>query len=168
MLALSNRLTIGEMASRSGVRTSTLRYYEARGLISSERTTGGQRRFAWETLRRVAVIRAAQILGLTLEEIRRALNKLPKARTRDRRDWERLSQAWRGSLDGRIAELKALRDRLSGCIGCGCLSLESCGLFNPDDRASGAGAGAHYLFGRVPDPHQEQAATLAGCGKTIR
>ena len=154
MQALPNRLTIGEMATRSGVRTSTLRYYEARGLISSERSGGGQRRYARETLRRVAVIRAAQILALTLDEIRRALDELPEARTPDRHDWERLSQTWRSSLDGRIAELEALRDRLSGCIGCGCLSLENCGIFNPGDRAAGAGAGAHYLFGEAPDPEQ--------------
>ena len=152
MRSLTNRLTIGEVASRSGVRTSTLRYYEERGLISSERTSGGQRRYARETLRRVAVIRAAQILGLTLEEIRTALNELPQARTPNRHDWERLSQTWRSSLDGRIAELEALRDRLSGCIGCGCLSLENCGIFNPGDRAADAGAGPQYLFGEAPEP----------------
>ena len=158
MPALPNRLTIGEMASRSGVRTSTLRYYEERGLIASERTAGGQRRYARETLRRVAVIRAAQILGLSLEQIRSALNALPQARTPNRFDWERLSQTWRGSLDGRIAELEALRDRLSGCIGCGCLSLENCSLFNPGDRAAGAGTGAHYLFGETPDPGPEHTS----------
>ncbi len=152
MRSLTNRLTIGDVASRSGVRTSTLRYYEERGLISSERTSGGQRRYARETLRRVAVIRAAQILGLTLEEIRTALNELPQARTPNRHDWERLSQTWRSSLDGRIAELEALRDRLSGCIGCGCLSLENCGIFNPGDRAADAGAGPQYLFGEAPEP----------------
>ena len=152
MTALPNRLTIGEIASRSGVRTSTLRYYEERGLITSERTMGGQRRYARETLRRVAVIRAAQILGLTLEQIRSALNALPQARTPNRHDWERLSQTWRGSLDRRIAELEALQDRLSGCIGCGCLSLENCSLFNPSDRAADAGAGAQYLFDEAPDP----------------
>ena len=146
MPALPSKLTIGEVASRSGVRTSALRYYEERGLISSERTTGGQRRYARETLRRVAVIRAAQVLGLSLEEIRTALGELPQARTPDERDWERLSQTWRGTLDSRIAELEALRDRLSGCIGCGCLSLERCALFNPDDRAASAGTGAQYLF----------------------
>ena len=154
MQALPNRLTIGEMATRSGVRTSTLRYYEARGLISSERSAGGQRRYARETLRRVAVIRAAQILGLTLDEIRRALDELPEARTPDHHDWERLSQTWRSSLDGRITEFEALRDRLSGCIGCGCLSLENCGIFDPGDRAASAGASAHYLFGEAPDPEQ--------------
>ena len=146
MPALPGKLTIGEVASRSGVRTSALRYYEERRLISSERTTGGQRRYARETLRRVAVIRAARVLGLTLEEIRTALNELPRGRTPNEHDWERLSQTWRGSLDSRIAELEALRDRLSGCIGCGCLSLERCALFNPDDRAASAGTGAQYLF----------------------
>ena len=146
MPALPSELTIGEVASRSGVRTSALRYYEERGLISSERTAGGQRRYARETLRRVAVIRAAQVLGLSLEEIRAALRELPRARTPDEHDWERLSQAWRGTLDTRITALEALRDRLSGCIGCGCLSLERCALFNPDDRAASSGLGARYLF----------------------
>ena len=145
MPALPDKLTIGEVASRSGVRTSTLRYYEERGLISSERTTGGQRRYARETLRRVAVIRAAQVLGLSLEEIRTALSELPRARVPDEGDWERLSQTWRGTLDARITELEALRDRLLGCIGCGCLSLERCALFNPGDRAAGGGSGAQYL-----------------------
>ena len=159
MPALPNRLTIGEMASRSGVRTSTLRYYEERGLISSERTTGGQRRYARETLRRVAVIRAAQVLGFTLEEIRQALKELPRARTPDQHDWEHLSQSWRSRLDGRIAELEALRDRLSRCIGCGCLSLERCALFNPGDRAASAGAGAHYLFGSAPSPDRGETPT---------
>ena len=144
--ALPSKLTIGEVASRSGVRTSALRYYEERGLITSERTTGGQRRYARETLRRVAVIRAAQVLGLTLEEIQTALSELPRARTPDEHDWERLSHTWQGTLDTRIAELEALRDRLSGCIGCGCLSLERCALFNPGDRAANAGSGAQYLF----------------------
>ena len=152
MPSLPNMLTIGQLASRSGVRTSALRYYEERGLISSERTSGRQRRYARESLRRVAVIRAAQVLGLTLEEIRTALDELPQARTPDRRDWERLSQTWRSSLDGRIAELEALRDRLSGCIGCGCLSLENCSLFNPGDQAAEAGAGARYIVGSAPDP----------------
>jgi MerR family redox-sensitive transcriptional activator SoxR len=151
MPTLPSSLTIGDLAARSGVRTSALRFYESRGLISSQRTAGNQRRYARETLRRVAVIRAAQILGLTLEEIDRALTRLPGARTPNRRDWERLSATWRSLLDGRITELEALRDKLSGCIGCGCLSLESCSLFNPDDRAANRGAGAQYLIGDSPD-----------------
>ena len=158
MTALPNKLTIGETAARSGVRTSALRYYESLGLIASERTAGDQRRYARETLRRIAVIRAAQLLGLTLREIRIALNELPQARTPDRHDWQRLSQSWRGSLDQRIADLQALRDRLSGCIGCGCLSLESCALFNPADRAAQAGTGAQYLLGEAPDPEEERAS----------
>ncbi len=151
MPALPKSLSIGDLADRSGVRTSALRFYESRGLISSQRTPGNQRRYGRETLRRVAVIRAAQILGLSLEEIERALSQLPDARTPNRRDWERLSGTWRGLLDGRIEELEALRDKLSGCIGCGCLSLETCSLFNPDDRAAGRGAGARYLVGDSPD-----------------
>ena len=151
MPALPNSLTIGEIAARSGVNTSALRYYESRGLIASERTASGHRRYARDTLRRVAVIRAAQLLGLTLEEIRKALNELPEARTPDRQDWERLSQTWRSSLDSRIADLEALRDKLSGCIGCGCLSLQNCSLFNPGDQAAEIGPGAQYLFGDAPD-----------------
>ncbi len=157
-LALPTRLTIGETAARSGVRTSALRYYESLGLIASERTAGDQRRYARETLRRIAVIRAAQLLGLTLREIRLALNELPRGRTPDRHDWQRLSQTWRGSLDQRIADLQALRDRLSGCIGCGCLSLESCALFNPADRAARAGAGARYLVSDAPNPESERGS----------
>ena len=156
--ALPHRLTIGETAARSGVRTSALRYYESLGLIASERTAGDQRRYARETLRRIAVIRAAQLLGLTLREIRLALNELPRGRTPDRHDWQRLSQTWRGSLDQRIADLQALRDRLSGCIGCGCLSLESCALFNPADRAARAGAGARYLVGDPRNPESERGS----------
>ncbi|MCY3895236.1 MAG: redox-sensitive transcriptional activator SoxR [Chloroflexi bacterium] len=158
MPALPNTLTIGQTAARSGVRTSALRYYESLGLVTSERTAGDQRRYARETLRRIAVIRAAQLLGLTLREIRVALNELPEARTPDQHDWQRLSQSWRGSLDQRIADLQALRDRLSGCIGCGCLSLETCALFNPADRAAQAGAGARYLVGEKPDPGAERAS----------
>ena len=151
MPALPKSLTIGDLADRSGVRTSALRFYETRGLINSQRTEGNQRRYARDTLRRVAVIRAAQILGLTLQEIERALSQLPDARTPNRRDWERLSTTWRDLLDGRIQELEALRDRLSGCIGCGCLSLETCSLLNPEDQAANLGVGARYLIGDSPD-----------------
>ncbi len=151
MQALPNILTIGDLAARSGVRTSALRFYESRGLISSQRTAGNQRRYGREMLRRVAVIRAAQILGLSLEEIERSLSQLPKARTPNRRDWERLSVTWRSVLDDRIAALETVREKLSGCIGCGCLSLESCSLFNPDDRAARRGPGARYLIGDSPD-----------------
>jgi MerR family redox-sensitive transcriptional activator SoxR len=145
-------LTVGELANRSGVATSALRFYESRGLISSERTAGNQRRFPRSTLRRVAFIRAAQAVGLTLEEIGAALEQLPAGRNPNKDDWERLSAAWRERLQDRIADLVLLRDELTGCIGCGCLSLETCALFNPDDRASNAGAGPRYLLGDSPEP----------------
>ena len=150
MPALPNSITIGDLAARSGVRTSALRFYESRGLITSQRTAGNQRRYARSTARRVAVIRAAQVLGLTLDEIEGALSQLPEARTPNRTDWERLSVLWSRLLDDRIAGLEALRDRLSDCIGCGCLSLESCGLLNQGDRAARMGAGARYLVGDSP------------------
>ena len=147
----SRLLTIGELAERAGVRTSTLRFYESRGLISSERTEGNQRRYARPTLRRVAVIRAAQALGLPLRQIRDALSRLPQSRTPNKRDWERLSRSWRHVLDERIGELERLRNDLTGCIGCGCLSLRKCALFNPGDRVAERGAGARYLLGDRPE-----------------
>ena len=138
-------LTIGELAQRCGVATSALRYYEERGLIASERTTGNQRRYARATLRAVSVIRAAQEVGLTLNEIGLALDSLPETRTATKDDWAKLALGWRDQMDQRIAALEALRDDLSGCIGCGCLSLTACALLNPGDRASETGTGATYL-----------------------
>jgi MerR family transcriptional regulator, redox-sensitive transcriptional activator SoxR len=143
-------ITIGGLASRSGVRTSALRFYEEQGLITSERTDGNQRRYPREALRRVAVIRAAQVVGLSLQQIRATLDSLPNARTPSHRDWEKLSATWQGQLDDRIEELQRLRDKLSGCIGCGCLSLEKCALFNKDDQAASGGSGARYLLGDEP------------------
>ncbi len=140
-------LTVGELAARSGVATSALRFYEQRGLLSADRTEGNQRRFHRSTLRRVAVIKAAQSVGLTLGEIADALDSLPEGRTPTKKDWSRLSESWRNELDGRIAELQALRNDLTGCIGCGCLSLQTCALFNTDDTAAARGAGARYLLG---------------------
>jgi len=140
-------LTIGDVASRTGVATSALRYYEERGLISSLRTEGNQRRFPRAVIRTVSVIRAAQEVGLTLNEISDALASLPGGRTPTTADWSRLAKGWRDDLDHRIAELEALRDDLGGCIGCGCLSLKSCALFNPEDRAAAGGTGARYLVG---------------------
>ena len=140
-------LTIGEVAQRTGIATSALRYYEDRGLIESVRTDGNQRRYERSVIRRVSVIRAAQEVGLTLNEISAALDSLPNARTPTKSDWTKLARGWRASLDERIAELEALRDDLGDCIGCGCLSLRSCALFNPDDRASESGTGARYLMG---------------------
>ena len=140
-------LTIGDLARRSGVATSALRFYEEQGLISSERTAGGQRRFARSTLRRVALIRAAQRVGLPLSEVAEALSALPHDRTPTKRDWQRLSARWQARLDAQVAAMQALRDDLAGCIGCGCLSLTSCTLFNPTDVAATLGSGPRYLLG---------------------
>jgi len=144
-------LTIGEAARRCGVATSTLRFYEQRGLISSIRNAGNQRRYHRATLRRISVIRVAQTLGLTLEEIAEALATLPDGRTPTKRDWERLSTTWRRQLDSRIATLQRMRENLSSCIGCGCLSLKSCALYNTADRAAKRGAGPRYLLGDSAD-----------------
>jgi MerR family redox-sensitive transcriptional activator SoxR len=138
-------LSIGEVAARSGVATSALRFYEAQGLLASQRTSGNQRRYQRAVLRRVALIRAGRAAGIPLERIRSALDTLPAGRTPSRRDWERLSRAWRSDLDEQIAMLHAVRDRLTTCIGCGCLSIDACTLLNPDDEAGGLGSGAHYI-----------------------
>jgi MerR family transcriptional regulator, redox-sensitive transcriptional activator SoxR len=143
-------LTIGEVAERSGVATSALRFYEKEGLIDSTRTTGGQRRYHRDVLRRVAFIRAAQHVGLSLDDIRDSLASLPDNRTPTAADWERLSRSWRPLLDDRIHELERLRDRLDSCIGCGCLSLKACRLANPHDVAANLGPGPRYLLGDKP------------------
>ena len=138
-------LTIGEVADRSGVASSALRFYEAQGLIASHRTSGNQRRYSRAVLRRIALIQGGRAAGIPLEQIRAALATLPVDRTPTRRDWERLSRGWRDDVDRRIATLQALRNRLTTCIGCGCLSIDACTLLNPDDEAAEIGAGAHYL-----------------------
>lgn len=140
-------LTIGEVAERSDVEPSALRFYESRGLIAAGRSSGGQRRYSREVLRRVAFIRVAQRVGLTLGEIGEALDRLPDGRTPTPRDWARVSSAWRDRLDERISILKGLRDDLSSCIGCGCLSLSKCALYNPDDGAAQLGPGPRFLLG---------------------
>lgn len=140
-------LTIGELANRAGVATSALRFYESKGLIESERTGGNQRRYPRATLRRVSLIRAAQEVGLSLSEVAAALETLPHHRTPTKKDWERLSRSWREHLDHQIAELENLRDELTDCIGCGCLSLKSCAIFNPADAAAARGSGPRYLLG---------------------
>ena len=144
-------LPVGELAARAGVRTSALRFYESEGLIPSTRTSGNQRRYRREVLRRVAFIRAAQAIGLSLEDIRSALDSLPSARTPNRRDWKRLSGTWRKVLDDRIAALERLRDSLESCIGCGCLSLDSCRLYNTGDHLADLGPGARLLVGDVTE-----------------
>jgi MerR family redox-sensitive transcriptional activator SoxR len=147
-------MTIGEVAERSGVAPSALRFYEAEGLISSERTSGGQRRFHRDVLRRVAFVRVAQRVGLSLGEVHEALATLPESRNPTQADWNRLAQAWRPRLDEQIAVLERLRDDLVGCIGCGCLSFKICALYNPGDRAAAFGTGPRYLLGDESDvPH---------------
>ena len=141
-------LTIGELSQRSGVAASAIRYYEDRGLVSPRRTTGNQRRYPRATLRRLAFIRTAQRVGLTLEEIDAALATLPSNRTPTKADWTRLSRGWRPRLDARIAQLERLRDTLDSCIGCGCLSLRRCALSNPGDVVAPRGPGPVFLEGR--------------------
>jgi len=150
-------LTIGALAARSGVAPSALRFYESIGLIASERSPGGHRLFPRSMLRRVAFVRIAQRLGLSLEEVGDALATLPSDRTPTRAQWARLSRSWRGRLDERIAALESLRDDLTGCIGCGCLSLQRCRLYNPDDGAAALGAGPRYRRGDDPEDGAEGA-----------
>lgn len=138
-------LTVGEAARRSGFAPSALRYYEGIGLIHSTRTAGNQRRYPRPVLRRLAFIAAARHLGLTLEEIKEALDRLPRGRTPTRADWNKLSRAWRSRLDAEIVALEQLRDRLDNCIGCGCLSLKECRISNPADVAARRGPGARFL-----------------------
>jgi MerR family transcriptional regulator, redox-sensitive transcriptional activator SoxR len=141
----NKQLTVGEVARRSGVAVSTLHFYEAKGLIQSFRTSGNQRRYAREVLRRVAIIRVAQRTGMELEGIRKALKSLPRERTPNTQDWKKLSANWKNELNERIERLTRLRDQLDGCIGCGCLSMEACPLRNPWDRLAKDGPGPRLL-----------------------
>lgn len=148
---MAELLTIGDVARRSGVASSALRFYEERGLITSERAGSGHRRYPRPVLRRIAFIVFAQRIGLSLEEIGAELAKLPPDRAPTRRDWSRLSQGWTARIDERIAELERLRRGLTECTGCGCLSLDRCRLANPEDRAARLGAGPRYWVGD-PEP----------------
>src|SRR3954447_24537460 len=143
---MARELTIGELSARSGMSQSALRFYERKGLIAADRSHGNQRRYPRVTLRRVALVQAGKAAGIPLERIREALDTLPADRQATKRDWERLSRHWREELDARIATLEAVRGRLTGCIGCGCLSLRRCALLNPADEAAERGPGAHYLL----------------------
>jgi MerR family redox-sensitive transcriptional activator SoxR len=154
-------LTIGELSTRSGVSDSALRFYERKGLIAARRTQGNQRRYPSVVLRRVAVIQAGKAAGISLEEIRSALESLPEGKAPTKRDWERLSSRWRAEIAERVRTLEALQTRLTTCIGCGCLSLKTCGLLNPDDEAAKLGAGAHYLRLGSPREHRRPRATRA-------
>lgn len=145
---MSDRLTVSQVADRSGFAASALRYYERQGLITADRTDGGQRRYDRSVLRRLAFIAAARHVGLTLDEIRESLALLPDERTPTKADWTRISRSWRRRLDAEIAALEKLRDGLTGCIGCGCLSLQRCRISNPQDIVAPEGPGAVFL----PEP----------------
>lgn len=143
-------LTVGELAARGSLAVSALHFYERQGLITSRRTSGNQRRYRRDTLRRVALIRIAQRAGIPLAEVRAALAELPDGRAPTRRDWERLARRWRSDLDERIRRLEQLRDGFTGCIGCGCLSIDLCALANPHDQLGAQGAGPRRLLGDAP------------------
>lgn len=144
-------LAIGDVSARSGINPSAIRFYEQEGLVHSTRTSGGQRRYERDVLRRLAFIRVAQRVGLSLDEVRAALATLPEQRTPNARDWASLSRAWKPRLDEQIALLQGLREQLTSCIGCGCLSLRACALYNPDDGAAVLGSGPRYLLGDSAD-----------------
>ncbi|AHI00415.1 redox-sensitive transcriptional activator SoxR [Kutzneria albida] len=146
MSKLPDWLTIGQVSERSGVAQTALRFYEDRGLITAERSAGNQRRYNRSVLRRLAFIRTAQRVGLSLEEISSALATLPERRTPTKADWSRLSRNWQAELDARIDALQRLRDKLTYCVGCGCLSLRVCGLHNAEDRLADYGPGAPRLW----------------------
>ena len=148
---IETELTVGQVAARAGVAVSTLHFYESKGLIHSWRNAGNQRRYPREVLRRVAVIKVAQRTGIPLVEIQAALSSLPENRTPTAADWKKLSARWHAALEARIASLTRLRDQLDGCIGCGCLSLQTCRLANPGDRAGLSGPGPRYVLGDPPD-----------------
>ena len=145
-MAPVTELTVGQVAMRSGVAVSALHFYEARGLIRSHRTSGNQRRYSRDVLRRVAIIKVAQEVGISLAEIGTALASLPEGRTPTRDDWNLLSTAWRDRLDHKIAQVKKLRDGLTDCIGCGCMSIDKCPLRNKGDRLAKEGTGARRLL----------------------
>ncbi|WP_259236204.1 redox-sensitive transcriptional activator SoxR [Aeromonas sp. BIGb0445] len=149
-------LAIGQLAKRAGVKASALRFYEQKGLISSARSQGGQRVYPQHVLRRVAFIRAAQGVGLSLEEIGHALAGLPEGRTPTPEDWSALARDWQLLLEARITALQLMQRKLSACVGCGCLSLRHCALYNPQDQAARHGAGARYLMGDFPPDIDDQ------------
>ncbi len=145
-------LSIGQLAERSGVAVSAIRFYETKNLIASVRNSGGQRRFLRADIRRLSFIMIAQQFGFTLEKISKLLLTLPQGRTPNKADWTRISKVFRSDLDSRIETLVKLRDNLDGCIGCGCLSLDRCQLYNPNDSAAAKGRGPRYLMGDTPEP----------------
>ncbi len=144
-------LSIGYLARRTGLAVSAIRYYEQQGLVKPERNAGGQRRFMRSDIRRLSFVLIAQQFGFSISQIREELDRLPDNRTPTKEDWNRISRRFREALDARIETLERLRDNLDGCIGCGCLSLQSCALYNPADRAAQKGAGPRYLLGDRPE-----------------
>lgn len=159
----TGELTVGQLSERSGVAISALHFYERQGLIVSRRTSGNQRRYKRDTLRRVALIRIAQRVGIPLADVAAVLALLPDNRTPTRQDWERISECWQAELDRRILQLEQLRNDFKDCVGCGCLSLDRCGLANPHDTLSGKGPGPRRLFDDAGGPcHPQACAPAAG------
>ncbi|MEO4040496.1 redox-sensitive transcriptional activator SoxR [Hoeflea sp. CAU 1731] len=150
-MALMKTIGIGDLAGRTGVSVSAIRFYETAGLLTSERNAAGQRRFVRSDIRRLAFVQIAQQLGFTIEQIRKQLAALPAKRTPNKKDWSKISRNFRKELDDRIERMVRLRDNLDGCIGCGCLSLRACALLNPDDKAGKVGAGPRYLLGDLSE-----------------
>lgn len=150
-MKLPSTISIGQLAKRTGLSVSAIRYYEQRGLVDAERNAGGQRRFLRSDIRRLSFVLIAQQFGFTIEQIRRELAGLPKSRTPNKRDWQRIATVFGTALDQKIDSLQQLKARLDGCIGCGCLSLEACKLYNPEDRAARLGPGPRYLMGDRPE-----------------
>lgn len=150
-------LSIGDIAERTGLSVSAIRYYETQGLVTPERNTGGQRRFLRSDIRRLSFVMVAQQFDFSIEQIREQLNALPANRNPTKKDWGRISQKFRNHLDAKIETLTKLRDNLDGCIGCGCLSLEKCKLYNPQDRAKERGTGPRFLMGDTPPSIQEKS-----------
>lgn len=152
-MAIAN-LSVGQVAKRCGVKISTLHFYEQKGLIYSLRNAGNQRRYKADVLRRVSVIKAAQKMGISLAAIKQAFGNLPDKRTPTMKDWQKLSSAWQAELNGRIAYLERLRDSLTGCIGCGCLSMTNCPIYNQDDKLAAEGSGP-VILERAGQPHRQ-------------
>lgn len=150
----SEGLPIGKLAERTGLSVSAIRFYESRGLVTAARNAGGQRRFDKSDIRRLSFVMIAQKLGFTIDEIGQQLESLPRKRAPTKKDWTRMSRTFRVDLDERIEALINLRERLDGCIGCGCLSLKSCSIYNPGDRASSKGRGPRFLLGDKPEKAQ--------------